>query len=576
MRLPAFLLSFMLLLTTCAERKPVFEAPVLQNIGDYRVTVTNRPGYAELFFNQGIIMANGFNHTEAERSFRESIRQDSAFAMGYWGIAYVLGPNYNSGGENMGAIQEIKHAVKKAVELSSNSTAWEKAVINAIQIKFPADSITTNDEGYAAAMKSAWSEFPENDFVATLYAESIMNLHAWDFYDKKSKDPRPWTPELLEVLEKAIALNPKNPLANHLYLHATEAGRGVEKALASAERLKTLVPASGHLVHMPSHIYINTGNYHEGSLANEQAVIADSIYIAECKSQGVYPQYYYPHNYHFLAATATFEGRGAKAIEAAYKTVSILDKKYFREAGYETVLHYATIPMHVLVKFEQWEKILTSPKPDEDLAYPKAIWHYARGMAYANLNNPGEAQKELDSLTALSESPDVKKVLIWSINPAEQVCKIASRVLTAELMTQRGDYKKAIELLKEAIVLEDGLNYNEPPDWFFSVRHLLGNALMHSGNYTGAENVYREDLATWPKNGFALNGLYESLTLQNKITEAEAVSKQFGIAWQYADSHLKYSRIDKNKRENLALKIDAKSPATLVYLAGTLCLGNSK
>jgi tetratricopeptide (TPR) repeat protein len=565
-------LLLILVIIGCSDKKLTFEAPILKNIGDYQVNVTTNSEYSQLFFNQGVIMANGFNHAEAERSFRESIRQDSTFAMGYWGIAYVLGPNYNSGGENMGAINDIKNAVKNAVRFGSNATPWETAVIKAIQIKFPAESLTTNDEAYSLSMKAAYSEFPENDFVATLYAESIMNLHAWDFYSKKGGEPRPWTAELLEVLEKAISINPKNPLANHLYLHATEAGPGVEKALASAERLKTLVPSAGHLVHMPAHIYINTGDYHEGSIANEQAVIADSIYIAECKSQGVYPQYYYPHNYHFLAATAAFEGRGSKSIEAAYKTVSILDKKYFREAGYETVLHYATIPMHVLVKFEQWEKILTSPKPDEDLAYPKAIWHYARGMAYANLNKPNEAQIELDSLNKLSESEDIKRIIIWSINPAEEVCKIASNVLRAELMTQKGDFNTAVELLKQAIALEDNLNYNEPPDWFFSVRHLLGDVLMNSGDYAGAEKIYSEDLVEWPKNGFALNGLYESLKAQSKVQEAEAVKKQFDAAWKYADSELKYSRIDKDRRNNLTLKIDENSPNTLVYLASSMCL----
>lgn len=563
--------SFILVLAQCSDKKPTFEAPILKNIGDYQVKVTTNSEYAQLFFNQGVIMANGFNHAEAERSFRESIRQDSTFAMGYWGIAYVLGPNYNSGGENMGAINDIKNAVGNAVRFGRNSSPWEKAVIKAIQIKFPVDSSTTNDEGYSGSLKAAYSEFPENDFVATLYAESIMNLHAWDFYSRKGGEPRPWTSELVEVLEKAISINPNNPLANHLYLHATEAAPDVEKALASAERLKTLVPSSGHLVHMPSHIYINTGDYHEGSIANERAVIADSIYIAECKSQGIYPQYYYPHNYHFLAATATFEGRGSKSIEAAYKTVNILDKKYFREEGYETVLHYATIPMHVLVKFEQWEKILVSPKPDDDLSYPKAIWHYARGMAYANLNKPDEAQNELDSLNKLAESEDVKRIIIWSINEAEQVCKIASNVLEAEILTNSGDHTSAIQLLKQAIQLEDSLNYNEPPDWFFSVRHLLGDVLMNDKDYVGAEKIYQEDLTYWPKNGFALNGLYESLKGQNKRKEAENIKKQFDIAWKYADSELKYSRIDKNKRKDLTLKIDENSPNSLVYLASSLC-----
>src|SRR5258706_3628473 len=354
-RLPVFLL-LIAVLTRCSERKPTFEAPILKNMGDYQVKVTANSEYAQLFFNQGVIMANGFNHAEAERSFRESIEQDSTFAMGYWGIAYVLGPNYNSGGQNMGAITDIKNAVKNAVRFSKNSTPWETAVIEAIRIKFPDDSIATNNEGYSTSMKTAYSQFPENDFVATLYAESIMNLHAWNFYVRKGGALQPWTSELINVLEKAISINPKNPLANHLYLHATEAGPDVEKALPSAERLKTLVPSAGHLVHMPSHIYINTGDYHEGSIANEKAAVADSIYIAECKSQGVYPQYYYPHNYHFLAATAAFEGRGPRSMEDAYKTASLVDKKYYHERGFEMNQHFVTIHHHILIKFGQWEK----------------------------------------------------------------------------------------------------------------------------------------------------------------------------------------------------------------------------
>lgn len=558
--------------TTCSEKKPTFEAPILENIGNYSVKVTTPSKYAQLFFKQGVIMANAFNHAEAERSFRESVKQDPTFAMGYWGIAYVLGPNYNSAGDNMGQINEIKNAVENAVRFSKNATPWEMAVIKAIQVKFPPDSVMTNAEGYAAAMKEAYTQFPDHDFVATLYAESVMNIHPWDFYVKKGGEPRPWTPEVVALLEKVIAIKPDNPLANHLYLHATEAGPDVEKALTSAERLKTLVPSAGHLVHMPSHIYINTGDYHEASIANEKAVVADSIYVAECKAQGIYPQLYYPHNYHFLAATAALEGRGARSIEAAYKTVDILDKKYFHEAGYETVLHYLTIPFHVLVKFEQWEKILACPKPEDDLVYPQAIWHYARGMAYANLDKLEAAQHELDALHQLSESENVKKIIVWGLNPATQICEIASNVLKAELLTRKGDYQPAKKLLRQAIQWEDSLNYNEPPDWFFSVRHMLGNVLMLSGDYAEAEKIYQEDLDYWPKNGFALNGLYESLKAQNKSKEAEAMKQQFNAAWQYADSELKYSRIDKSKRKNLALKIDEDSPNNLIYLAGSLCL----
>ena len=569
-----FFIALLFLLWTigCKESRPSFEAPVLKNIGDYNVLVTTKSKHSQMFFNQGIIMANGFNQGEAERSFREAIRQDSTFAMGYWGIAYVLGPNLNSAGDNMGMVNEIQRAVANAINFSENSSPWEKAVIKSIQIKFPKDSSSANAKAYLESMKETYLQFPENTFVATLYVESIMNLHAWDFYSGKGGEPRPWTPEIVSLLEKVISIDPKNPLANHLYLHATEAGPNVERALASAERLKTLVPSAGHLVHMPSHIYINTGDYHEGSIANEKAVVADSIYIAECKSQGYYPQMYYPHNYHFLAATAAFEGRGARSIEAAYKTASLIDKKYYHEPGFEMVQHFLTIPNHILIKFGQWEKILTLPKPTEDLIYPTAIWHYARGIAYVNLDKIKQANEELKNLNELSQSPSIAGQLNWGVNKVTDVCKISSKTLEAELNVKARKYNDAIQLLSDAIKLEDNLNYNEPPDWFFSVRHILGNLLLKTGNFIQAEKVYREDLAYWPKNGFALNGLFESLVGQGKTKEAEGVKKQFEQAWNLADSELKGSLIDPSKRKNLTLKIDKDSPNTLVYLASTPCM----
>jgi tetratricopeptide (TPR) repeat protein len=571
MKTTDLLLVVLFCLTGCRENQPSFQAPVLKNIGNYSVGVTTKSPHAQMFFNQGIIMANNFNHDEAHRSFREAIRLDSAFAMGYWGIAYVLGPNFNSTA-NMGTIDEIRTAVAHAVALSNNATDWEKALINAIQVKFPKDTVSANAEGFSNAMRQAFIQFPDNSFVATLYAESVMNLHPWDFFSRQDGTPRPWTPELVSLLEKVIAIDPNNPLANHLYLHATEAGRDLSKALISAQRLETLVPSAGHLVHMPSHIYINTGDYHKGSISNENAVAADSLYIADCKAQGYYPQLYYPHNYHFLAATATFEGRGARAIEAAYKTADLIDKKYYYEPGYETVQHYLTIPYHVLLKFGQWEKILILPRPATNLVYPTAMWHYAKGIALSNLGKPAQAQQELDSLNALTQSPAIAQQYIWGINKVTDVCTLASRVLTADLAVKGGNPKEAIQLLREAVILEDNFNYNEPPDWFFSVRHMLGNVLLGTGNYTEAEKVYREDLITWPQNGYALNGLSESLLAQGKASEAQQTKEQFDQAWNLADSPLKGSIVDPSRRKDLTLRIDRNAPNTLVYLAGTFCM----
>lgn len=546
-----------------------FGAPLLDNLGSYKLNITTRSELASKFFTQGVIMANGFNHGEAERSFREAVKQDSTCAMAHWGVAYVLGPNYNTA--RIGANQEIYDAVKNALKYSANTQPWEKALIKAIQIKFPTNGAAADEEAFSEAMKNVAAHFPENDFIVTLYAESMMNLHSWDLYTRKGGEPKPWTPAIVTTLEKALSINNNNPLANHLYLHATEAAPDVEKALPSAERLKTLVPGAGHLIHMPSHIYINTGDYHAGSIANEQAVKVDSIYIAQCKIQGAYPQLYYPHNWHFLAATAALEGRGARSIEAAFKTAEIIDRNYLKQDGFSTTQHYITIPYHVLIKFSQWEKIKALPTPSEELTYPLAIWHYAQGMAAANTGNLTQAHKHLSLLQALAKTPALQDLWIWEVNTASDVCDIASYVLEGEIARKNGQLQVAAELFLKAVVIEDQLNYNEPPDWFFSVRLLLGDVYLQLNNPTVAEKVFREDLSYWVKNGYALNGLYHSLLLQGKVEEAQEINEQFKQAWKFADIELKYSRMDETNRKNLVIRVDETTPNDLVYIAGTFC-----
>lgn len=565
------LLFCCLISAACRQDPPSFEAPLLANIGEYQVEVTTASAHAQTFFNQGIIMANNFNHAEAERSFREAVRLDPDFAMGYWGIAYVLGPNFNSS-SNMGAVEEIRKAVAQAVRSGEKASEWERAVIAAIAVKFPTTTTTSEDEAFSASMRQAHESFPENSFVATLYAESVMNLHPWDFYEKRGGEPRPWTPEVVALLEKVIAIDPQNPLANHLYLHATEASGKLDMALQVAERLKDLVPSAGHLVHMPSHIYINTGDYHAGSLANEQAVLADSTYIAECRAQGYYPQMYFTHNYHFLAATAAFEGRASRSIEAAFKTASLVDPAYWHEPGYEMVQHYMTIPYHILVKFAQWEKIKALPEPAGDLIYPRAIWHYAQGMALAEGGMLEEAAGELEKSKLLSQDSSISEQMNWGINRVTEVCQIATKVLEAKILTQQEKNGAAIALLKEAILIEDGLNYNEPPDWFFSVRHILGNLYLETGDFGSADRIFREDLYNWPKNGFALSGLAMALMAQGKNEEAAEIDRQFQEAWKLAEMPLKGSEIDPEKRVDVALRIDNNAPKELIYLAAALCL----
>ncbi|PWV51680.1 lipopolysaccharide assembly protein LapB [Chitinophaga sp. S165] len=517
---------------TSGKKAPKFDG--LKGI-DFNISTSNKE--AQEYFNQGMMLAYGFNHAEAARSFYEATRLDSTCAMAYWGYAYVLGPNYNAGMEDDNYQLAYKAAVK-AESLSKKSTQKEIALIKALTSRYapkpPADRKPL-DIAYAAAMKKVYDQFSTDPDIGALYAESLMDVHPWDLYDKKTKKPHDWTVELLAVLNHLMKINPNHPGAHHFYIHALEASATPEKALASAKLLETLVPGAGHLLHMPSHIYINTGDYHLGSLSNILAVNADSSYTTACHAQGAYPLAYYPHNYHFLAATATLEGNSQLAWSTAKQLQQHTATDVMPLPGWGTLQHYYTIPYYIAVKFAMWDTILSLPAPPKDLVYPQAVWHYARTMAFLGKNDPPQAQKELANLRELSADTTLQHLTIWDINTTADLVQIAVKVSSANLAAKQNQLDTSISLLKDAVALEDNLNYNEPPDWFFSVRHYLGAVLLKAGKYNEAEKVYRQDLQTWKKNGWGLIGLYNSLALQKKGDEAQKVKSAFDDSWQYAD-----------------------------------------
>ncbi|TXI69306.1 MAG: hypothetical protein E6Q41_02760 [Cyclobacteriaceae bacterium] len=516
------------------------KAPKFKGLEGVDFKISSSSPEAQEYFNQGLMLSYGFNHAEAARSFYEAIRSDSSCAMAYWGYAYVLGPNYNGGMEEDN-FQRAYEASVKAQSLSQNCTPVEKALIKALSARYvanpPADRMPL-DIAYEAEMKKVYRQFPSNPDIGALYAESLMNLHPWDLYEKESKKPKEWTPGLVAVLEQLIKSNPRHPGAHHFYIHAMEASAYPEKALSSAKLLDSLVPGAGHLVHMPSHIYINTGDYHLGTLSNLRAVQVDSVYTTACHAQGVYPLAYYPHNYHFLAATATLEGNSKVAWMASKKLQEHTATDLMDQPGWGTLQHYYTIPYYVAVKLGMWDSILVLPAPVKDLTYPKAIWHYAKGMAYTGKKDLANAQKELEKLQSLASDTTLKDLTIWNINTTADLVQIAQKVLSAEIAAKQNKSDLSIQLLKEAVDIEDKLNYNEPPDWFFSVRHHLGAALIQSGKYNEAEATYRKDLQYYKKNGWALIGLYNSLLFQKKDNEAKTVKRAFDDAWQYADVNI--------------------------------------
>ena len=513
------------------------KAPMFKGLEGIDFNISTVSKKAQEYFNQGMMLSYGFNHAEAARSFFEATKLDSACAMAYWGFAYVLGPNYNAGMEKDN-YERAYAASQKALSLSATCTEKEKELINALTYRYTAKTPEDRhplDIAFSSAMKKVYEKYPSDPDISALYAESLMDMHPWDLYDKKTKAPKPWTPEIVNVLEYLIKLHPRHPGAPHFYIHAVEASAHPERGLESAKLLMSLVPGSGHLVHMPSHIYIWTGDYHLGSLANIEAVKIDSAYVNACHAQGAYPLAYYPHNYHYLSATATLEGNSKLAWMAAKKVQENTAQGIMKQPGWGTLQHYYTIPYYVAVKFAMWDSVLSIRQPENDLIYPRAVLHYARGMAYLGKNDISKAENELSQLKSLSKDSILKKITIWDINSMYYIIQIAVHVLSAEIYYKQNQSNNAISLLRKAITIEDNLNYDEPPDWFFSVRHTLGTVLLKAGKYSEAEKTYLEDLDAFKENGWALIGLYEALQKQGKNKKAEDVKKRFDKAWQYAD-----------------------------------------
>jgi len=537
-----FCLAFLFLFA--CRKEEIKQAPLFDNLGTLHFPITTNSELAQKYFNQGIILAYGFNHEEAFRSFEEVSRLDTNCAMAYWGMAYVLGPNINLP-MDAGVVHTAYEAIQKAISLLDDETQKEKDFVMALSVRYSAEAMedrTPLDQAYSDAMRNLASKYPDDLDAATMFAESIMDLNPWDYW-LKDGTAQPWTPELLAVLESVIEKNPEHHGANHLYIHAVEASKNPHRGLASADRLRFLAPGAGHLVHMPAHIYIRTGKYHEGSLANIRAVKSDEEYINQCNQQGFYPLSYYPHNYHFLWATATLEGDSKTAIDAALKTSQKPPDSLMDVCGYQTLQHFAAIPLYAYVTFGKWEEILGYEKPSDERPYILAVWHYARSMALIAKNNLSEAENEIVELDGFRGNETIDSLFIWGFNSAGILVDIASEVANGELEAKKKNYSDAIAHLKKAVEFENTLIYDEPPTWFYPCRQNLGAILIWAGRYAEAENVYKENLAEIPDNGWGLFGLHQALLKQGKTEEAAEVNNKFIEAWKYADVQLTSSRI---------------------------------
>jgi tetratricopeptide (TPR) repeat protein len=516
-------------------------APRLQKLGDHKFPVTTSSPRAQLFINQGLMLAYGFNHAEAARSFREAARLDPNCAMAYWGMALVMGPNINMPMPSE-AEAKVYEMIQKAVALKSNASERERAYIDALAKRYSPEEEPNRamlDRSYAEAMRQLHERYPDDLDAATLYAEALMDLRPWNYWTRDMQ-PYPETLEIHRVLESVLARNPNHPGAIHYYIHSVELGRP-ELAEAGAERLWKLAPGAGHLVHMPSHIFRRVGRYSDASRSNEDAIAADEDYITQCRAQGVYPLAYYPHNIHFLWDSATMEGRSHVAIKAARKSASSIPDGAWREVP---LLHqFLVAPLFAYTRFGKWDLILNEPRPPEESPFWTGVWHYARGLAFTATGKPDQAARELSSLEniAAEKSLDGFRVT-FSRNGAKAILEIAVEVLAGEMAAKRGDYDKAIARLHRAILLEDNLIYNEPPDWHVPTRQLLGAVLLEAGRAAEAEAIYWQDLERNRENGWSLFGLMQSLRAQGKEEQAALVEERFRKAWSMADVTLIASR----------------------------------
>lgn len=516
---------------------PTKEAPpatLETGLGDINHPVTTNNPEAQKFFNQGLAYIYAFNHEEAIRSFKQAAQLDPQLAMAYWGVALAMGSNYNMPADGP-ALLEAFNNMQKAIALAPKASEPERAYINALSKRYSADLQVDKHKlevDYKNAMGELHRNYPDDLDAATLYAESMMNLRPWKLWSLDGK-PAEDTLEIVATLEGVLRRNPNHSGANHYYIHAVEASTNAERALPSAERLGKIAPKAGHLVHMPSHVYIRSGDYYLAAKANEDAIVVDKEYITKSGNNGLYPAMYYNHNIHFLAAASAMNGRYADSIKSARQLEANVKPAIKAIPMLEMFLPY---PLVSMTRFGRWDEILKEPKPDPSLKIVTAFWHFARGSAYAASKQTANAEAELAALRAVNKTM-TEETRLFS-NAAADVTKVAELELEGKIALARGDKQAGIDLLKMAVAAEDATYYAEPADWDLPVREVLGGVLLANGDYSNAEKVFRAEILRRPRNGRALFGLAESLRKQGKDIAAKSVQGEFEKAWQYADTKL--------------------------------------
>jgi tetratricopeptide (TPR) repeat protein len=508
-------------------------ARLFEGLGSHTRPITTRDPLAQRWFDQGLRLAYGFNHAEAQIAFEECTRVDPQAAMCWWGIAYVLGPNYNLPGDPE-RDREAFAAVEKAHAALGGARDVERAYVEAIATRYaptPPKDRRRLDEAWAAAMGDVARRFPDDLDAQVLAAEALMDLQPWDLWTIDGA-PKGKALEIVRLLEGVLARDPAHPGANHYYIHAVEASAAPERALGAADRLRAQRLQTGHLVHMPSHIYVRTGRWADATTANVDAIAVDEAYLAKWKPDGPYPMMYYPHNVHFRSFSAAMEGRRSEALESGRKVATGISNEMMHHMP--MLEGIAATPLFQMVRFERWDDLLAEPAPAAERRYLTALHHWARGVALATRGRPAEAAAEARRLDAIRAAMP-EKLLATQVNTGKRMLGIASNHLHGEIAAAQGRTDEAVRRMKAAVVLEDGATYMEPPDWFTPVRSSLGATLLRAGRARDAEQVFREDLKRHPENGWSLRGLAESLDRQDKRAEADAVRERLARAWARAD-----------------------------------------
>jgi tetratricopeptide (TPR) repeat protein len=521
-------------LTGCQKEAPSNGGLIYEGFGNYERAISTESASAQQWFNQGMQLMYGFNHDEAIRSFEQAAASDPSSPMPWWGIAYCNGININDPEMTDERSRRAWEASQEAVARIDAASPVEAALVQAVAQRYawPAPEDRGElEQNYADAMEAVYKEFPDDPDVAALFAEALMDLQPWDYWTDAG-EPKGRTEEFVGIIERALETNPLHPGANHFFIHAIEASSEPDRAVEAADRLTEIVPGSGHLVHMPSHIYIRVGRYADAAQSNINAIEVDRAYLAKAPTPGMYAAYY-GHNLHFLSFAAMMSGNYEQAIRAARDLEAEMPESAVRDfAGLIEGIMPATF--HVLIRFGKWEQILEEPDYPEWRLVSRAVRRYARSIANSALDRTEEARVELEAFEeAMAEVPEE-----WWIfnNRVSAVLPIARAMINGELLFREGKRDEAYAILREGVAAEDALVYDEPPGWMLPVRHALGELLMADERYAEAEAVYREDLRRNRDNGWSLTGLQLALQKQKRESEAEGLSMRLASAFNYADT----------------------------------------